>query len=156
MFTGYSIIIMKITKDIQLAIEKAIDKQASQSKLAEISGIPQTNISKYLNGGIKVIREDCWDRLEPFIRPYLPPESRPVVAEERAACNAGSPSELPEDPLFAEINSRWPDLTRSQRYRMLAVMHELLEDAAPKHVNKPAVVTGGSIEDERREHKAAV
>lgn len=63
---------MKITKEIKTAIEAAIDNAGSQSKFAELSGVPRSNLSKYLGGQIKVIREDCWMKLFDHLTPFLP------------------------------------------------------------------------------------
>jgi len=133
----YFICIMKINEDIKSALGKAIDKQDSQTKFAELCGIPQTNISKYRNGGIKVIREDCWEKLEPFIRPYLPQETKPGVAEERAAYHAAVPDL--NDSLVTELLSIWSKLAKSERLRLLAIANDFLEETAQKHVERKAV-----------------
>lgn len=63
---------MRITPEILEAIKKASFELGSQSKLAELADIPQTNISKYLRGAIKVIRDTSWKRLYPHISKWLP------------------------------------------------------------------------------------
>lgn len=62
---------MRITKEIIKAIHDASFDLGSQRKLSELSGIKQTNLSKYQSGLIKIIRDDSWEKLFPFIEKYL-------------------------------------------------------------------------------------
>lgn len=62
---------MRLTVEIANAIRKAVDELGSQQELARRSGVSYKNISKYINNGVKNIRENAWDKLTPFIAKYL-------------------------------------------------------------------------------------
>ena len=62
---------MRVTKEIIKAIQAATVKLDSQRELADLCGISQSNLSKYQNGSIKIIREESWAKLYPHIKQYL-------------------------------------------------------------------------------------
>ncbi len=130
-----------LEEQIKEALEKAYQQCETQSILAEKIGISQGLLASYLSGSrpINNMTLGTWAKLEPVIRQYLPPETRPVVAEERAAYNAGNlptPSSL-DDSLLTELLEVWSKLTKSDRLRTLAIAHDFLE-GPPKHVELPA------------------
>lgn len=57
---------------IQHAINQAVDHYGSQVKLAELSGIRQNDISRYIKGEHKNISAKSWGQLYQFIEQFLP------------------------------------------------------------------------------------
>ena len=128
---------MYVTEKIIDALNKAIIAAGSQNEFYLHSGVSQQNISGYLSGKTKTIKDDTWVKLEPFIRPYLSADIISKVAEERAIYGAIPQSDPVADPLFDELKEQWPRLTKSHRYRVMAMVSEFLE-APPKHAAQPA------------------
>lgn len=85
---------MKITQNIKNAINSAVKESGSRQKLADLCGITQRNISKYLSGEVKSIRDDCWDKVYPFIMGYLSDEfNEPFIKKIaiNSTCAVGFP-----------------------------------------------------------------
>lgn len=57
---------------IQFAINQAVDHYGSQVKLAELTGIRQNDISRYIKGEHKNISAKSWGQLYKFIEQFLP------------------------------------------------------------------------------------
>jgi len=65
---------MKITDKIKNALGRAVDEKGSQSALAVKTGITQATIARYLNGEIKIVSDDAWAKLYPYIGKWLQAE----------------------------------------------------------------------------------
>lgn len=70
---------MKITREIKIAIEKAIQSRGTRTALGTETGLHFSIFGKYLSGEIKSIDDETWDKLEPALRPYLPAQPRPNI-----------------------------------------------------------------------------
>lgn len=62
---------MKITDEIKNALAGAVKETGSQVAFAAKTGITQATIARYLNGEIKAISDDAWDKLYPCIVKWL-------------------------------------------------------------------------------------
>ena len=62
---------MRLKQEIIEAIKAAVDDLGTQKALADISGVSCKNINKYINGGVKTIRSEAWQKLLPHIAPYF-------------------------------------------------------------------------------------
>ncbi|MDD5698004.1 MAG: YdaS family helix-turn-helix protein [Victivallaceae bacterium] len=85
---------MKITEEVKAAIRKAVEQAGTQQKFADLCGITQRNISKYLSGEVKSIRDDCQEKLYPFIREYLPVEYLRQPAASESSCVSDAELEI--------------------------------------------------------------
>ena len=72
---------MRLKSEIVEAIRLAVDELGTQKALADISDISCKNINKYVNGGVKTIRSEAWQKLLPHIAKYLKisPETADVL-----------------------------------------------------------------------------
>ena len=141
---------MRLKSEIAEAIRQAVDELGTQKALADISGVSCKNINKYVNGGVKTIRSEAWQKLLPHIAKYLKisPETTDVLNNVQAAGDQISESvqtiekencaywdqvtqklaELNVDILDAStsaILAYWSDMTQAQRYKLLAQAAEI-------------------------------
>lgn len=65
---------MKITKQIQLALEAAVRECGGQVSFSQKTGVGQTTLSRYLTGQITDMRLSSLKKLYPHILPFLPPD----------------------------------------------------------------------------------
>lgn len=143
---------MRLKSEIVEAIRLAVDELGTQKALADISDISCKNINKYVNGGVKTIRSEAWQKLLPHIAKYLKisPETADVLHNIQTAGDQISEcvqtiekkncaywdqvtqklAELNVDILdvsTSAILSYWGDMTQSQRYELLAQAAEIHE-----------------------------
>ncbi|MBO5791695.1 MAG: hypothetical protein J6S54_04405 [Lentisphaeria bacterium] len=143
---------MRLKQEIIEAIKAAVDDLGTQKALADISGVSCKNINKYINGGVKTIRSEAWQKLLPHIAPYF--QIAPTTAKtlhDTVLCAeniAKSVEKIEKDNInywervtqkLAELNvdildistsailSYWGGMTQSQRYELLAQAAEIYE-----------------------------
>jgi hypothetical protein len=63
---------MKITDDILKAIQRTVDGFGSITEFAETANVGSDTLANFLSQKTKSIREDSWEKIYPFIKPYLP------------------------------------------------------------------------------------
>lgn len=63
---------MIIDKIIHEAIRQATAERGGQAELAQKSGLGISHINKYVNGKVKGITLENWEKLAPHLKAYLP------------------------------------------------------------------------------------
>lgn len=64
---------MKITPEVREAIlKKCHEESGGARKLAAAAGFTPAQINRYHSGKIRTITEECWTRLFPYVKRYLP------------------------------------------------------------------------------------
>ncbi len=67
---------IKNSKSIGIAIGKAAEEYGGQASFAELIGVNQNTISRYISGGIVKIPSHTWLLLYPYIEGFLPENSK--------------------------------------------------------------------------------
>lgn len=66
---------MKITDDILKAIQRTVEGAGSIGDLAEKANVKAEMLSDFLTKKTKSVTEDTWEKIYPFIKPYIPHNS---------------------------------------------------------------------------------
>ena len=61
--------IMRLTPEILERLRRAIEEAGGAGAFARLCHIDAANISRYLNGRVRSVGDDNWNKLEPFLRP---------------------------------------------------------------------------------------
>lgn len=79
---------MKVTLEICMAIGKAADKAGSNADLGRLVNITGATIGKWRSNKIRHIEDASWERILPYIKPYLPPGVYvPVTMNQSCVCS---------------------------------------------------------------------
>ena len=71
---------MRLNETILHALRQAVLHSGGAKELAAKCHISASNISRYLNGKVSSITDECWERLQPFLElPSLPHTSGTVA-----------------------------------------------------------------------------
>jgi hypothetical protein len=132
---------MKITSDIKMAIESACAWHGGHIGLARLIGVNNSAITKYLNGDIKTVKHETWDRMYPHIEQFLKrDQSSPAPLPQKAAPPGMKSETLSDDErefiekyrtdkALALIISEWYSAPESIRKKVLI---EILQNAGNK------------------------
>jgi hypothetical protein len=88
---------MKITEDIIKALHNCIDAAGSISDFSQQANVNIETVSKYLTRKTNSIKQESWDKLYPFIQPYLPKNEGSTISMKAKKRNVGEYSELCSD-----------------------------------------------------------
>ena len=67
------IAIMELNRTILAAIDQACTKAGSPADFARITGVSQSQLSRYMTGEIKRVQDETWRKLVPHLKEFLPP-----------------------------------------------------------------------------------
>lgn len=123
---------MKITEEIRKALQQAVDDVGwgGQSRLAKETGINQSHICKYLKEDIKEMKLETWLKLEPILRPHLPPGSNFVYKNSGSinqTVHNNSNSSINEDKLLSLVMEKFPKLSDENKLKILLEIEKLLK-----------------------------
>ena len=65
---------MKLTPEVLETLRRAIDAAGGAGAFARKCHIDAANISRYLNGKVRSVSDDNWNKLAPFVSPAAAPE----------------------------------------------------------------------------------
>ena len=65
---------MKLTPEVLESLRRAIDAAGGAGAFARKCRVDAANISRYLNGKVRSVGDDNWNKLEPFLSPARAPE----------------------------------------------------------------------------------
>jgi hypothetical protein len=103
---------MIVKKETLQAIRKAVNEAGSQVEFSKKTGVHKASVWKYMSGSVKRIEDENWEKLEPFIRKYLPEESQPPPARRDL---------ISKDELIKKILDS-PDLDSETKIRVLKII----------------------------------
>ena len=70
---------MKIDSEIRAALERAIEANSNRYQFSLKVGIPQQTIGRWLSGRTTSITDDAWNRVHPYLKPYMGTVAAPQV-----------------------------------------------------------------------------
>ena len=70
---------MKIDSEIRAALERAIEANSNRYQFSLKVGIPQQTIGRWLSGRTASITDDAWNRVHPYLKPYMGTVAAPQV-----------------------------------------------------------------------------
>lgn len=71
---------MKLTPEMLDRLRKAVRAAGGAGAFARKCRIDAANISRYLNGKVRSVGDDNWNKLEPFLAPAAAPETRDAAS----------------------------------------------------------------------------
>ena len=130
---------MKLTREMQSGIMKAIEHYGTAVELAKLTGIKQQNFSRYLSGQVKQITLETWQKLYPLIAPYLPddytetgtphtPRTIQVTQQQLMTCPVTGKHACPLEEISTDrkyLISKIQTLTPEEVEKMIAYSFEL-------------------------------
>ena len=98
---------MKITDDIIKALQSAINNKGSVDAAAKTTKVKKETLAQFLNRSSSTIRQETWDKIYPFIKPYLPPDKHIERFDD--------PPSLPTPPSPARVHKDLASLTSDEK-----------------------------------------
>jgi hypothetical protein len=120
---------MKIVDEIKFALSCAIKEAGTQELLSKKCGIPRNYFSRYINGQTKAISDENWEKLEPYIRAFLPIKA----VSESYTKYAEKPPSSPHRPDCEEICKELNNFELNLLRRYLKLHDEERETAYEEH-----------------------
>lgn len=133
---------MEIDETILKAVKAAVKKTGSQLRFAQITGIKQQNISRYLNRQVTSINTKTWRLLFPYLVDFLPqdyinqlintpqpPLKQLLATREKTSsilANEGNEMSAEERSSWearAEFLSEWEDEYRRQEFELRSILN---------------------------------
>lgn len=63
---------VKIDKFVRQALEAILSEHGKTARIADVTGIQKSQLSKYRTGATRSMPAESWEKLLPYLSPYLP------------------------------------------------------------------------------------
>ena len=114
---------MKLTPEVLDTLREAIRAAGGAGAFARKCHVDAANISRYLNGKVRSVSDDNWNKLKPFLPPSAPPGRREAVS---AIANTPELRECIKDAMMNRGLRSADDLRRSIGYDSTRSIDRLL------------------------------
>ena len=115
---------MKLTPDVLDSLRKAIRAAGGAGAFARKCRIDAANISRYLNGKVRSVGDDNWNKLKPFLEPAPAPGRSPAASA--AIANTPALRECIKDAMMNRGLRSADDLRRAIGYDSTRSIERLL------------------------------
>ncbi|WP_276740743.1 S24 family peptidase [Victivallis vadensis] len=123
---------MKIDSEIRVALERAIEANSNRYQFSLKVGIPQQTIGRWLSGRTTSITDDAWNRVHPYLKPYMGTVAAPQVPPAAPPTTPDTIRNTPElrecikDAMLREGVASAADLNRLIGYDSVHTLERLL------------------------------